>query len=81
MSKMSKDDVDKYALAGAKTLRPKMFDTRILDRMEGYCGQYRHWLQSNHDMPHEYAEQQRETYRQHLRETCTELLARLANVN
>jgi len=80
MSKFSKDEWDKMLMPSMKPIvRSKAFDTRVLDRMEGYCSQYRHWLQGDHDMPHDYAEQQREVYRQHLRETSAELLAMLGN--
>lgn len=40
---MSKAQID-GAFIPAKPKRPKQFDTRMLDRVESYASQYRHWL-------------------------------------
>lgn len=58
----------------AKEQRPKQFDTRLLDRIEVMCSQYRHWHGDKvADYPHGYIESQKEAYRMELRNAAQAL--------
>lgn len=81
MSKLSKDEWDRRVMPRDPKLprRGTRFDTRLLDQLEGYSSQYRHWLNYAGDLPADYVAQQLHATRARLSEvafTVAECLAR-----
>ena len=80
MSKISKDEWDRHVMPREPKLptHGTRFDTRLLDQLEGYSGQYRYWLDYMGDLPLDYVGQQREAAREHLISAALTVAARLA---